>query len=153
MACAPSSLILAKHFTPISKALVAKDDMSAISKIVEKLKKYPELDYEQDEGIISVNPVNGFTVWLAENENGYTVGYSGWHDEFTELEEALNCFAFGLSNKCRLKVFKRGSYEYKWVVQALNENEWYDDSETGLLFFPFWRKKEVSILQNAIIGN
>ena len=137
----------------LMKLLVAKDDMSAISQIVEKLKKYPELDFEQDANSISVTPVNGFNVWLTENGNLLTVGFSGWHEEFTEIEEALNCFTFGLSDKCRLKVYKRGSFEYKWIVQASHENEWYDDSETGILFFPFWRKKQVLLLQNAVIGN
>ncbi|QDF74757.1 MULTISPECIES: hypothetical protein [Shewanella] len=127
--------------------------MSAISQIVEKLQKFPELDYEQSEDFISVNPPNGFNVWLTENENSFTVGFAGWHEDFSEIEDALNCFAFGLSDKCRLKVYKRGSSEYKWIVQALRENEWYDDSETGLLFFPFWRKKQVMILQNTVIGN
>lgn len=127
--------------------------MSAISQIVEKLKNYPELNYEQSESFISVNPPNGFNVWFTENENSFTVGFAGWHEDFSQAEEALNCFAFGLSGECRLKVYKRGSSEYKWIVQAFRENEWHDDSETGLLFFPFWRKKQVFILQNAVIGN
>ena len=127
--------------------------MSAISHILEKLKKYPELDFEKSETSICVKPANGFDVWLRENANTLTVGFSNWHEEFDELEEALDCFAFGLSNKCRLKVFKRGDYEYKWVVQALHENEWYDESTNALLFFPFWRKKQVHFLQDAVIGN
>ena len=127
--------------------------MSAISQIVEKLKNYPELDYEQSENFISVNPPNGFNVWLTENESSFTVGFSYWHEDFSEIEGALDCFAFGLSVKCRLKVYKRGSSEYKWIVQALHENEWYDYSKTGLLFFPFWRNKQVMIIHNAVIGN
>ena len=93
--------------------------MSAISQIVEKLKKYPELDFEQDANSISVTPANSFNVWLTKNYNRFTVGFSGWHEDFTEIEEALNYFAFGLSNKSRLKIYKRGSSEYKWVPPIL----------------------------------
>ena len=137
----------------MNAALVAKESMSVISRIVEKLKKYPELDYVQEESSISVTPSGGFSVWLTENDNNITVGFNGWHEEFTEQEGAFDCFAFGLSSECRLKVYSRGTTEYKWVVQALKEKEWYDDSETGLLFFPFWRKKQITYLQNGVIGN
>jgi len=134
-------------------ALVDKENMSAISQIIEKLTKYPELSYEKEGNSISVTPDNGFLVWLTETESNLTVGFSGWHEEFSDIEEALNCFAFGLSSKCRLKIYRRGDTEYKWIVHVQHENEWSDDSETGLFFFPFWRKKEIICLQNAIIRN
>ncbi len=127
--------------------------MSAISLLIEKLNNYPELEYVQDVAYISVTPINGFKVWLSENEATFTVGFAGWHEEFKDVQEAIDCFGFGLSDKCRLKVYKRGTLEYKWIVQALHEDKWYDESETGLLFFPFWRKKQVLILQNVVIKN
>jgi hypothetical protein len=34
-------------------------------------------------------------------ESGYTVYFEGWPEEFTSEDEALDCFAFGLSPKCR----------------------------------------------------
>ena len=36
-------------------------------------------------------------LWLVESEQGCTVGYNGWHEEFSDKNEALNCFTFGLS--------------------------------------------------------
>jgi hypothetical protein len=48
-------------------------------------------------------------------------------------------------------VTKRGSFACNWVVESKNENEWVKDSETGLIFIPFWRKKSVQYLRNSII--
>jgi hypothetical protein len=46
---------------------------------------------------------SGFTVGLRITPSGFTVYFEGWHEEFTSEDEALNCFAFGLSPKCRLR--------------------------------------------------
>jgi len=95
---------------------------------------------------------DGFSVWLTEKKPGYTVGYDGWHDEFEDEEDALNAFAFGLSDDCRLKVVRRGSSDCAWTVEGKNENgNWIGDSTTGLLITPFWRKKTISYRQNRLI--
>lgn len=127
--------------------------MSAIQEIQEKLNKYPGLGFELESNSISVLPENGFTVWLTENESSYTVGYDGWHEDFDSKEEALNCFAFGLSSECRLKIHKFGDSPYKWVVQYREAGEWLDDSTTGLVFVPFWRSRNIEYLQNAVTNS
>jgi len=124
LACVTSFLILAKHFAPVKQALAGGSSMDCINQIKEKLKKYPDLRWELDGSTISVSPENGFTVWLVESEQGCTVGYNGWHEEFSDKNEALNCFAFGLSEQCRLKVFIKGKTEYKWVLEALEDGIW-----------------------------
>jgi hypothetical protein len=65
---------------------------------------------------ISVLPSadNGFTVTLRVSGEGYTVFFDGWHEDFNDQEEALNCFAFGLADECRLKESRRGGFAYKW---------------------------------------
>lgn len=65
--------------------------MNAISEIVARLQKY-EAHYEVKGDTIFVTPAteNGFTVSLTEEVSGYTVGFNGWHEEFTERQEALN---------------------------------------------------------------
>ena len=127
--------------------------MSVIQEIKEKLGKHPELAFELESNSISVLPDNGFTVWLTENGNSYTVGYDGWHEEFNSKEEALNCFSFGLSSECRLKIHKFGNSPYKWVVQYREAGEWLNDSTTGLIFVPFWRPRNIVYLQNAVINS
>lgn len=94
----------------------------------------------------------GFRVSLKAGENEYTVSYDdGWHDHFTDEKDALGCFFFGLSEQCRLKILQRGDFPYRWIVEYFEEGQWRMDSETGLLLFPFWRKKTVRIIQNKIL--
>lgn len=129
--------------------------MNPFNQIREKLKKYPELKTEEKDGYICVFAPNqdGFDVWFSEDDREYTVGFSSWHEHFEkdELDDALNCFAWGLSDKCRLKVFKRSGAEYKWMVQSLEGNSWIDYSVTSLFNFSFWKRKEIDYKSNQLI--
>ena len=128
--------------------------MNAIEEIKAKLQKYPQATYEYSGNCIRVLPATqkGFTVELFDQKVRYEVYFNGWHEYFTDKEEALNCFAFGLSTDCRLKVFRRGSFEYKWTFEYNDEGEWIEDSTTGLFFTPFWRRKQIVYLQNDLIS-
>ena len=127
--------------------------MDCIKEIKKKLSNYPELKWKSENSTISVSPPGGFTVWLTDSEDHCTVGYNEWHEEFTDKEQALNCFAFGLSDHCRLKVYSRGRFEYKWTMEAFENNNWVSYSSTALLLSPFWRKKRITYLQNNVITN
>jgi hypothetical protein len=126
--------------------------MSAIEQIKE-LVKYLTLDCKIEDNTISVEPGTalGFTVWLTEETSGYTVGFDGWHEIFDCEEEALKCFAFGLSDVCRLKVIKRGSRVCSWTMESREGEEWVKDSVTGLFFVQFWKKKRIEYLSNSVI--
>ena len=126
--------------------------MNAISEIKEELKKYPSLKFIVEDNTISITPENGFTVWLTEYENQWTVGYKGWHEEFEDQESALKCLFFGLSSTCRLKVFKRGNMEYKWTMEAEENGQWVSYSTTCLLFIPFWRRRSIIYLSNNVMS-
>lgn len=127
--------------------------MNAIDKIKAKLKKYPQLTYQAKGSLISIDPPTekGFSVWLKIHSAGFTVGYDGWHEEFEDEAEALDAFAFGLSDCCRLKVIKRGNTACAWVLEGKDGDEWREDSITGLLFTPFWKRKSVEYRQNNVI--
>ena len=127
--------------------------MNVIEEIQAKLQKYPHAKFESDDNAISVFPTSneGFIVSLIVNPNSYTVSFNGWHEDFQRAEEALNCFAFGLSADCRLKEYRRGDFAYKWTVEAKEKGEWVEDGTTGLFLFPFWKSKEVRYLQNDLI--
>jgi hypothetical protein len=128
--------------------------MSLIEEIKAKLQKYPHAKFESDGNSISVFPTSndGFTVSLTVNQDSYTVSFDGWHEDFQDNEEALNCFAFGLSSDCRLKEYRRGNFAYKWIVESKENDGWVEDSTTGLFLFPFWMRKEVRYLQNNLIS-
>lgn len=129
--------------------------MNPIAEIKRRIERYPKLTVEEEEGYISVktNSTDGFEVWFSNEEEEYTVGFDGWHQHFekSEIEEALNCFTFGLSNECRLKVKSRGGKKYKWVMEALENGVWVAYSTTGLFSFSFWRKAEVKYLSNDVL--
>ena len=127
--------------------------MNLFSEIKKLIKKYPGLIVEEGENIISVKPGtdNGFEVWFSEDEMEYTVGFDGWHQHFekSEVEDALNCFDFGFSSKCRLKVLSRGGKDYKWILEVYEDGEWVCGSTTGLFNFAFWKKAEIKYLSNV----
>jgi hypothetical protein len=120
--------------------------MDPIDEIKTRLKRYPDLKSESDSSSITVMPASdgGFSVSLAVGGNGYIVSFNGWHENFEDPEVALECFAFGLSSECRLKEYRRGGFAYRWAVESKENGEWIEDSETGLLLFPFWRKRKLS---------
>lgn len=129
-----------------------------LNTICEKLQKYPDVKYEVSKTGLTIPAYQSsefeFSVGLSVREDMYTVSFEGWHEHFNDPEEALNCFAFGLSEECRLKVLRRGKIDYKWVVQSRKDDSWCDDSECGLLFFPFlpfWDGKRERHLQNHLI--
>jgi len=126
--------------------------MSVIQKIKDKLAKYPHIAYEHDGDTLSVTPEGGFTVWITDLTSAYRVGFDGWHNEFTDEYEALDRFAFGLSEDCRLEVTSRGTTEYKWTLQAYERGEWVSYDTTGLVFFPYWRRKKVEYRRNYVIA-
>ena len=127
--------------------------MNLIDEIKAMLSKYPNIRYESSASSIKVSPLSddGFEVLLTVNREGYTVFFNGWHEEFIDQDDALNCFAFGLSDECRLKEYRRGRFPYKWIVESRENGKWIGDSTTGLLLFPFWKKAEVRYLQNHLI--
>ncbi len=130
-----------------------KNNEQILATLLSKLEKYPQLNYQINNNCITIDvpTVNGFTVWLSVNKSDYTVGYDGWHEKFDNEESALNAFAFGLSNQYRLATEKRGKTACKWVLEFKDGDEWKTDSETGLIFIPFWRKKSIEYRQNNII--
>ncbi|MCW1926088.1 hypothetical protein OKA05_26250 [Luteolibacter arcticus] len=129
--------------------------MSAIERIQKKLQDDPSVRLFSVCGYtVTVEAPNadGFAVWLTEKRPGFTVGFDGWHEEFEDEEEALSAVAFGLSGECRLKVVQRGATDCSWTVESLVDGEWCEDSTTGMVLIPFWRKKRVVYRRNRGMG-
>jgi len=126
--------------------------MKTTEKIKKLIDRIPDLNFEESKNYFSILPSDkkGFKVWMSIKDKYMTVGYDGWHEEFDIENDAIRCFIYGLTNKCRLKVFKRGKVVYKWIMQAFEDDQWLDFSSTIILFVPFWRKKEIIFLQNNI---
>ncbi len=126
--------------------------MDLIKNIVGKLNKYPDLTPIIDSNAVSVAPSqpNGFSVSLEICGNDeFIVYYDGWHDHFSDSNEAADCFVYGLIGECRLKVSMRGAQTYRWDLQTKQKDRWVTDSTTGLLLFAFWQKKSIQYLSNT----
>ena len=72
------------------------------------------------------------------------------HEVFDQEAEALACFAFGLSDRCRLATTYRGRFPVQWTVESREGDAWRPDSTTGLLFVPFWRRKRIEYRSNSV---
>lgn len=118
-----------------------------------RLENYSGYDVKWDTESLSVfceNP-NSFEVSICELGDSFQVGFDGWHEHFDNLQTALDCFTFGLSTQCRLKVTLCGTAECAWTVQSQVGSNWEDDSTTGLLLIPFWRSKSVEFRHNVLL--
>lgn len=130
--------------------------MSAIEIIRAKLQNHPQLQYNHTAVSVTVSPesLDGFPVsFCQEGAASFVVSFDGWHEHFDSESAALDCFAFGLSDQCRLRVTSRGGIDCRWTVQKLINGSWRDESQTGLLFFPFWRSRSERFHQNRITRN
>lgn len=127
--------------------------MSTIDNIRERLKKHPALKVRYSDNAVTIEPQapNGFSVSLEESHGKYTVSFDGWHEEFDTAEEALDCFALGLSDQCRLRVELKGGVAYRWTLEFLVKGAWMEDSTTGSLLYPFWMQRQVIFRQNSVI--
>ena len=120
--------------------------------IIAKLDKYTGFDADigDDHIVITCQNPESFDVSIHAFGDEFQVGFDGWHEHFDVEEDALNCFAFGLSKDCRLKVVKRGKMECSWTAQARQDDTWVDDTTTGLILIPIWRPKQIEYRQNVI---
>jgi hypothetical protein len=107
--------------------------MDPITLIKEKLARHPELGYAATATslVVEAPSAEGFKVSLQVFGNECIVHFDGWHEHFNSTEEALNCFAFGLSGRARLAITYRGTTPVKWVLEHRVGDEWVKESETG----------------------
>ena len=129
------------------------DDVDPLEEIRTRLAKYPDVRLVESSNSIEVQPVDdsGFPVTFYSTSAGYAVHFAGWHDEFTSAHDALDRFAFGLSEECRLRVVYHGATATKWIVESHANGAWIADSESGLLLVPFWERRREVLLQNRLI--
>jgi len=133
--------------------------MKAIREIQTRLKNYPQAQFKIKDNTVTILPLSetGFEVTMIDNEPHYTVCFDGWHEEYDDFEAALNSFAFGLSDDCRLKISYRGRFPYAWTVEEKDcDGNWWDCqwigcSTTGLFIAPFWMKKRYVYRQNHLL--
>lgn len=132
---------------------------SIFDRIQAILNNYPSITYKYESDTIEIpnQTENGFSIFCyinPDDNSEYTLQYDNWHEHFsteTEEERLLWWFLFGLTDKCQLQVKYAGTFEYLWSVYEFQNNKWNHCFSTGLIFFPFWKKRTVKIFQNNLI--
>ena len=122
------------------------------------LKQYPDLSYSVEDGSITVAPPtsDGFSVSLRLDEQArdiwvYVAGYDGGLFDIEDECAALNCFVWCLTDRCRLKVEKRGDRRSALEAEYRDGEEWNWCMRMSVTLVPFWRKKSVEYRQNSVI--
>jgi len=130
--------------------------MSIIDLAEAILKQYPNLTYSVEGGTITVAPPtnDGFSVSLSvdEPEGEFVVSFEVWALGMENECAAINCFVWGLTDRCRLKIEKRGDKASVWEAEFKHGNDWIGvGRRIYMIFVPFWRKKSVEYRQNSLI--
>ncbi len=128
---------------------------TTIEKVIDKLKKYPDVKYTNTDDSITVDPKDdkGFSVTLGVGPREFIVSADFWHEHFDkdEEEKALNCLALLLSDICRLRIEYKGEKPKSWTLESLENGQWIGDSTTGLFNFKFWQPTRTEYFQNGLI--
>jgi hypothetical protein len=126
--------------------------MNTLAELVEKLKRHRELVWNELPGGVRIEPPNpgGFAVEVHANESEWTVflGNAGFHEAFETGGEALQFVAWCYSGEARLREIWRGGSPSWSALEAREGDAWRRESETRLVFVPFWRKRREVVLEN-----
>lgn len=132
--------------------------MDPIEEIKSFLSNYPDLYVEGTKSSIAVLPkaLNGFRVQLKQWKNGFILSYGNWHEYFPKSEVGakvvFGLFKFGLSNSCKLTIFRKGNVNYKCYLSFKDPkaSQWSVIARQKISIYPFWETEEVSVLQNDL---
>ena len=114
---------------------------------------YPDIIYEYGPNYLKVPPItpSGFEVSLYKDRGNFIVFFMSWFEIFTDEEEALNYFAFGLSNSVRIKMFLKDNFAYKWSLEYFDEGDWHHHDTLTLPDYPLGNTSRVKYLSNHLI--
>ena len=100
--------------------------MNPIEEIKKLLIDYPDLHFEESSTtfIVYPNDANGFKVSLKVWKSGLVLSFGRWHEYFPANDKSAKVaavlFKFGLSDSCKLKVYRKGNMEYKCELNPTN---------------------------------
>lgn len=109
-------------------------------------------DASEDRLVVPPGSGDGFEVTLRiVHDRQFVVTYDGWHHTFDRAEDAADCFEYGLSDSCRLKITFRGDRAVAWQVEKREYGMWspghHVDRRRSLAF---WRPRRVVYRQNHV---
>ena len=127
---------------------------SVIERATRTLDALGGVDYSATPSTVTVRPSDacGFVVTLAvEHARAFVVSYDRWQHRFDRAEDAYDCFEFGLSDSCRLRVTYRGEDAVAWHVEKREYGIWVPSSRsTSRLSLKFWKRRRLVYRQNRV---
>ncbi len=109
--------------------------------------------FDVTEDTITVPAVDdGFVVRLRMvHDREFVVWYDRWQHTFDRAEDALDCFEYGLSDSCRLKVTLRADEPIAWHVEKREYGMWVPGHHPRKArSLAFWRPTRVVYRQNRV---
>ena len=74
---------------------------------------------------VRASDATGFDVSLRVVEpRKFVVSYEGWFETFGRAEDAYDCFEYGLSDSCRLRMTFRGATPVAWQIEKRDYGVW-----------------------------
>lgn len=100
---------------------------------------------------VRASDANGFDVSLRVVEpRRFVVSYEGWFETFGRAEDAYDCFEYGLSDSCRLRMTFRGETPVAWQIEKRDYGVWMPGRVVRRRLAPFWRRARIERRQNRV---
>jgi hypothetical protein len=80
----------------------------------------------------------------------FIVSYEGWFQTFGRAEDAYDCFEYGLSDSCRLRITFRGVTQVAWQIEKRDYGVWMPGRVVRRRFVPFWKRARIEQRQNSV---
>lgn len=127
---------------------------AVLVKLREGLQHVPNAEIVERPNSITVRPANpdGYAVSLEVGASECVISLEGWHEHFTNADEAIAFFGLALSVDARLAITYRGQMPVRWTFEVLEGERWRAVGTTSLMFVPFWRKPRVVYRRNSLVG-
>ena len=127
---------------------------SVIDRAVRTLRALESVAFDAGDDAIAVPPVSddGFAVRLhMVHDREFVVSYDDWRHTFDRAEDAYDCFEYGLSDSCRLKITLRGNEPVSWHVEKREYGMWVPGHHPRRRrSLAFWRPRRIVYRQNHV---
>ena len=104
-----------------------------------------------DEIVVPAAGADGFEVRLRmANDRAFVVMFEQWRHDFDRAEDAYDCFEFGLSDSCRLKIVYRGGEPERWQVEKREFGMWAPGHAVTRRSWALWKPRRIEYRQNHV---
>ena len=108
-------------------------------------------DADSSRIVVSAEEPSGFDVTLRViGPRTFVVSYEGWFQTFDRAEDAYDCFEYGLSDSCALRITFRGPTAVAWQIEKREYGVWMLGRRVRHRLVPFWKRRRLERRQNHV---